>query len=489
MGKPSLHGVSFRLMSIWIFGWAVIGSTGSWYLGSNSGKHKLPGGNILWASISISGTLIGGGYGVFLKGILLPITPALTAFITSVIATTNAYKQQKLEQANQQLEIANTQLSDYAKTLEIKVQERTFELVAAKENADTANQAKSKFLANMSHELRTPLNGILGYTQIMRRAEDLNPHRNGVEVIEQCGNHLLNLINDVLDLAKIEAQKMELYLQEFHLPLCLSAIVEMTRIRAVEKQINFFYIPDPHLPQIVYADDQRLRQALLNLLSNAIKFTDNGSVTFKVNVLGSVAEAEQQNLISNYDQFVNLRFQVQDTGVGMNPKQLTQIFQPFEQVGSQKKRSEGTGLGLAISQQIIEMMGCQLQVSSQLGEGSIFWFDLIMPISPENLGSNHPENKVVGDKDSPHQVSGVDSHDLYSPVPIKSIECVIPPQEYLEKIYAAAKIGDIEAIQTEVIKIENMDIDYSNFTNKIWQMAEAFDDTGITELVYVYMNK
>jgi signal transduction histidine kinase/FixJ family two-component response regulator len=264
------------------------------------------------------------------------------------------------------------QLKSSFTELEDRVTERTVELQQAKEVADSANSAKSEFLANMSHELRTPLNGILGYAQILQRDPSLNDKsQKGINIIQQCGNHLLTLINDVLDLSKIEARKMELHPSDFHLPSFLEGIAEICCIRAEQKGIDFIYEPT-NLPMGVRADEKRLRQVLLNLLGNAIKFTDRGSVTFLVEIEAS----EKFN-------FCNLRFSIKDTGVGMATDQLEQIFIPFEQVGSTKKQSEGTGLGLSISRKIVELMGSTLKVQSQLGAGSTFWFEAELPESKE----------------------------------------------------------------------------------------------------------
>jgi signal transduction histidine kinase/CheY-like chemotaxis protein len=264
------------------------------------------------------------------------------------------------------------QLKSSFTELEDRVTERTVALQQAKEVADSANSAKSDFLANMSHELRTPLNGILGYAQILQRDPSLNDKgRKGINIIQQCGNHLLTLINDVLDLSKIEARKMELHPSDVHLPSFLEGIAEICGVRAEQKGIDFIYDP-PDLPMGVRADEKRLRQVLINLLGNAIKFTDQGSVTFLVEIEAS----EKTN-------FCHLRFSIKDTGVGMATDQLEQIFIPFEQVGSTKKQSEGTGLGLSISQRIVELMGTTLKVQSQLGMGSTFWFEMELPESKE----------------------------------------------------------------------------------------------------------
>ncbi len=299
-----------------------------------------------------------------------------------------------------QLASTFNQMTDALKQFRQTVEERTIALAKSTELAQSANRAKSEFLANMSHELRTPLNGILGYAQILKRSQALEEkERNGVNVIYQCGTHLLTLINDVLDLSKIEARKLELVSMPLHLPSLLQSVVEMCKIKAEQKGVEFIYQPSSRLPDGVEVDEKRLRQVLINLLGNAVKFTEKGSVTLQVEVV-SLCESR-----------VSLLFQIIDTGAGIAQGDRDKLFKVFEQVGDQKKQSEGTGLGLAISQRIVQLMGGVIELTSELGRGSEFYFTAELPLAKnwaQRQGGLDATERIVGYEGDRRQILVID---------------------------------------------------------------------------------
>lgn len=241
---------------------------------------------------------------------------------------------------------------------------------AARHAAEAANRAKSQFLAGMSHELRTPLNAILGYAQLLTMEGGLSPRQaRGLDTIQQSGQHLLALVNDILDLARIESGHTALNPAPMNLPACLQAVVDLMRVKADEKHLALHFDVGAGLPEGVLADERRLRQVLLNLLGNAVKFTDAGSVT----LCGSAEPRGAGQVL--------LRLDVEDTGVGMRAEDLSRIFQPFEQVGDAARRSGGTGLGLAITRALVQDMGGQVQVSSEPGRGTRFRVELPLPLT------------------------------------------------------------------------------------------------------------
>jgi len=242
-------------------------------------------------------------------------------------------------------------------------------LQQARDAADRANEAKSRFLAHMSHELRTPLNAILGYAQILRACELSNRQNVAARTIQQSGEHLLALISDILDLSRIEAGKLELDPHPVELRAIVRGVADMIAVRAQEKGLAFDWQIAPDVPHNVIADDKALRQVLLNLIGNAVKFTPEGSVGLAVSV------------VSNRGDQVMLRFEVRDTGPGIAADKQDLIFQPFEQADAAARQAGGTGLGLTISRRIVERMDGRLLVESAPGAGSLFWFEIQVPIA------------------------------------------------------------------------------------------------------------
>jgi PAS domain S-box-containing protein len=332
---------------------------------------------------------------------------------------------------------AEEALRAYHEHLEQLVEKRTLELATAKEAAETANRAKSTFLARMSHDLRTPLNGILGYAQILMRDRSISPQqKNSLNVIERSGRHLLSLINDLLDLAKAEAGKVELCPGDFHLLAFLRSIAELIRVRAEYKGIDWSLELSSDLPEGVRGDERRLRQVLVNLLDNAVKFTDKGGVTLSVSRGTSHVLREHGDVKGESEMpGVCLRFEVSDTGIGVAPEDLQAIYDPFGQVGDQRRRSKGTGLGLSISRNLVELMGGDLQVESPFsrpgggkvegGAGSRFWFDVVLFEVDYGIEfAAEPPRQIVGVKGDKLKILVVDDNresravlvDLLSPL-------------------------------------------------------------------------
>lgn len=297
-----------------------------------------------------------------------------------------------------------TALSEENRLLEERVLERTHALEEsnraledARKIAETANRSKSAFLAYISHEFRTPLNAILGYTQLLRRDQTLTAkHLDEIAAIHRSGEHLLLLINDLMDVSRIEAHKMELHPTTIPFPLFLKNLVETAQMRVGQKDVCVVTEFAPDLPAMVLADECRLRQILLNLLSNAIKFTDRGSVTLKIKDCQLTNEDGEVGTALHQSSIVNFQFSIEDTGAGILPEHLPYIFDAFYQ-GDRYVAQEGSGLGLTISQQLVRLMGSELYVKSTIGQGSTFWFDLSLVVVPaETSGQTTLARPLIG---------------------------------------------------------------------------------------------
>ncbi|OIP68702.1 MAG: histidine kinase [Oscillatoriales cyanobacterium CG2_30_44_21] len=319
------------------------------------------------------------------------------------------------KQANLNLQRANTDLEN-------RVIERTFDLqqseskaleLAAK--AESANQAKSNFIANMSHELRSPLNAVIGFSQLMMRTTNLpKEHYENANIIHRSGDYLLTLINNILDLSKIEAGKISLNPKTFDLERLLDDIEDMFQLRATNAGLNLVFERRPEVPKYIYTDELKLRQILINLVGNAIKFTQSGSVY--VTVERSFSDILGDSLIGESNEIVPkcwLCFAVRDTGVGIDSAELSNLFTSFSQAQAGREKQEGTGLGLAISRRFVQLMGGDIEVSSELGKGTTFKFQLQAEIAQSlpdldlnskralAIAPNQPTYKILAVDDKP----------------------------------------------------------------------------------------
>src|SRR5450432_30562 len=293
----------------------------------------------------------------------------------------------------QEIENRDHRLSEWAEQLETQVQTRTQSLVeanaalsAAKEKAEAAARAKSEFLANMSHEIRTPMNGIIGMTQLALEIAVTEEQRDYLNTVRTSGDSLLNIINDILDFSKIEAGKFTLDTSEFDPHEILEEVIRMMALPAQEKGLELLYVPGVGLPNRVLGDSGRLRQVVVNLLGNAIKFTGSGEVTLALED------------VNRHDQGLVAHFSVSDTGIGITPEWKDRIFDAFVQEdGSHTRRHGGTGLGLSISSRLVRLMGGQMWVDTEVGQGSIFHFTVNL-----GLATSSTERLPVLETDALH---------------------------------------------------------------------------------------
>ena len=373
-GRPMIRAWGRPFEWLWIIAWSGIGATIHWGMLEISLGRKQVAIRCLILVIYIfliGGILIVGSYFAFLAGWWVPVIPSLVA-LTGSASAISLYQIFKLQQ--QRLELTGQKIS----------------LEQEKIKAEAASQAKSQFLAKMSHELRTPLNAILGFTQIMSRSSELGTeHREYIDIINRSGEHLLELINDILDLSKIEAGMMSLEESSFDLYDILDNLEEISKLKAVNKNLKLTFNVSPDVHQFIKTDKKKLRICLINLLSNAIKFTQSGSVALRVTSL-PIGHKERTNKDSSC-----LFFEVEDTGPGIASEEIKCLFQDFVQTKTGQNSTEGTGLGLSITRSFVELMGGKINVTSTVGKGTTFRFNI--KTVPADYGKAIPQfQQVIG---------------------------------------------------------------------------------------------
>ncbi len=411
-GRPLIRTWAEPVDWLWILAWSSLGATWHWaLLKIDQHRKKI---STRWKVLSLylflmGGILVAGSYWAFLAGWWIPIVPPLIASIASALVI-SGHQLLKLQQQRAELSHQNLRMEQ------------------AKIKAEAASQAKSQFLAKMSHELRTPLNAILGFTQLMSRDTSLSTEQQEyLGIISRSGEHLLTLINDILEMSKIEAGRITVHENSFDLYHLLDTLEEMFQLKAQLKNLYLVFERTPDLLRYLVTDEGKLRQVLINLLGNAVKFTESGTVTLRVAAAkgergretsrGTGKQESREtddtllNLLKRFpsspphpltpsppqSNILRLLFEVEDTGPGIPREEINVLFEAFSQTSNGEKFTEGTGLGLAISRQFVRLLGGEIAVTSNPGQGTTFKFDIpIKQAQADEIQTVEISGRVIG---------------------------------------------------------------------------------------------
>ncbi|MBF0211787.1 MAG: hypothetical protein HQK68_12985 [Desulfamplus sp.] len=351
-------------------------------------------------------------------------------------------------------------LKEYQDHLEDLVKERTMELIIAKEASEAANRAKSNFLSTMSHELRTPLNAVIGFSHFLRRGDNLTPEQQeNLRIINRNGEHLLTLINDILDMSKIESGQTVLNNKEFDLYIFLNDLHDMFGLKAQQNNLNLIFEVAEDIPRYVIADETKLRQIFINLIGNALKFTEKGEIFVRV-------KAKRLNSMKNQKAQEQLIIcEVEDTGVGISPDELNILFEAFVQTESGRRSQQGTGLGLSISRKFVQLMGGDITVKSKINKGSIFKFEVQVKIPDLTLNIIPEATQTILQKADSKLIE-------------KSISFL--PKQLKSELKQATLIGDMTTIEMIIEHIRFFD---ALLAEALMPMAENFNYEKILELL------